>query len=626
MARDRAREARRHDKEALERQVAAAGGRVRSRMVWCPFHADAVPSGSIYKASDGVWRFKCHTSTCAFDGGDIYDVEAFALGVKPGSLLGSAGKPVSSRSTPQAVTDTPAPKSPPPRRMGHPAYPPGPPPTSAATAPDDAGGFASLDGLRYAMKPDLEALYQYHQAEDGAGHRPVMIVLRLVKDGKKTFLQGHTTPEGRIVLKAPEKPWPIFRIPEIEDAPEVVVVEGEKCVMALESVGIAATTSPGGAGKAEHADWTPLAGKVVYLWPDNDETGVAHMRDVARILEALDPRPALRWLDCARLGLEAKGDAADVVERYGDLAGQTIMTVLRDYTEPMGPMADLRERYRDTLSGKYRIVPWCWESLTWATQALLPGTITVVCGDPGATKSFFVLQAAMAWHQGGVSFALYELEEDRRYHLARALAQLAANGGLTNDQWVREHPKEVQAALDLHGEALDAFGAQIWEAPDKQVTLEALAEWVEIRAKEGRRVIAVDPVTAAVPESQPWIADSKFLLAAKATVREAGASLVLVTHPKKGRGPGFGLDHIAGGAAYTRFSQTVVWIEWHEKPIIVGIRDNGESFNDVEINRTFHVMKARNGPGAGMQLGFQFRSDFTFWERGVIHEVDERSE
>ena len=70
-----------------------------------------------------------------------------------------------------------------------------------------------------------------------------------------------------------------------------MVVEGEKCGDVLLELGIAATTSPCGAGKAEYADWTPLAGKKVILWSDNDPTGRNHMKQVAEQLQRLDPSP-----------------------------------------------------------------------------------------------------------------------------------------------------------------------------------------------------------------------------------------------------------------------------------------------------------------------------------------------
>ena len=64
----------------------------------------------------------------------------------------------------------------------------------------------------------------------------------------------------------------------------VYVTEGEKDVLALESVGAAATCSAMGAGKADKFDWSPLHGKNVIIVADNDEPGRKHAGQVAECL------------------------------------------------------------------------------------------------------------------------------------------------------------------------------------------------------------------------------------------------------------------------------------------------------------------------------------------------------
>ena len=145
-----------------------------------------------------------------------------------------------------------------------------------------------------------------------------------------------------------------------------------------------------------------------------------------------------------------------------------------------------------------------------------------------------------------------------------------------------------------------------------------LATWVGERAASGCRIIGIDPVTAASVSDQQWIDDSRFMIEAKAAMRQHGASLVLVTHPKKGRKHAVGLDELAGGAAYQRFAQTVLWIEHHKTPKTVSITDLCGTCSS-EINRTIHLSKTRNGRGHGLCLGFIFQGDsLRFSEQGVI--------
>jgi hypothetical protein len=85
---------------------------------------------------------------------------------------------------------------------------------------------------------------------------------------------------------------PLYRLGDILARPDerVVVVEGERCVEALRSLGVLACTSFGGANGAGRADWRPLKGRRVVLLGDNDDAGEAYVADVCEGLRALRPR------------------------------------------------------------------------------------------------------------------------------------------------------------------------------------------------------------------------------------------------------------------------------------------------------------------------------------------------
>ena len=73
---------------------------------------------------------------------------------------------------------------------------------------------------------------------------------------------------------APPEPRPLYNQPGIQDAAQVVLVEGEKCAQALIDAGVCATTAMHGANApVDKTDWTPLAGKAVLIWPDRDKPG-----------------------------------------------------------------------------------------------------------------------------------------------------------------------------------------------------------------------------------------------------------------------------------------------------------------------------------------------------------------
>ncbi len=107
----------------------------------------------------------------------------------------------------------------------------------------------------------------------------------------------------------------LYRAPQVLDAAAagrpVHVVEGEKDVHALETLGAVATTSPGGASNWGKVDITPLTGADVVVVPDKDEAGARYLRDV---LASLEGRAASVRVVRAKVGK----DAADhVAAGYG---------------------------------------------------------------------------------------------------------------------------------------------------------------------------------------------------------------------------------------------------------------------------------------------------------------------
>jgi len=138
---------------------------------------------------------------------------------------------------------------------------------------------------------------------------PVGLVVRWdLSDGNKDIRPVSRYPDGWRVAAMPE-PRPLYRLPELllADAEKpVVVVEGEKCADAAWSLGFVATTSAGGSQAAAKTDWRPLAGKEVWIMPDNDAPGRKYAETVAGILARLTPAPVIRVVELP--GLPDGGD------------------------------------------------------------------------------------------------------------------------------------------------------------------------------------------------------------------------------------------------------------------------------------------------------------------------------
>ena len=565
----------------------------------CPFHDDSHASAGIYRTEEGFWKFKCQK--CDNPPWDYFDIEAQRTGRKVEDIL----------------RDLKRKQLEPPRKAEARVYP-------------------DIDAVRraYSATPmgKLHAIYRYtDEAQDQ--ERPDVIVLRIVAgDGTKTFLQGRPVPDG-FVMEGPAKPWPLYNRSRIKDADTVWVVEGEKAAHALHPYlpeGHAVTTSLGGAGKADSCDWTPLEGKKAILWPDHDpvdaklgyRVGIKHMEDVYRLLEALAQPAESFWIDPEALGVPLKGDAVEFLALYPtDDEKRDAVTDLANHLESLGADREVRQIIDDTIAGKRRTLRLPWLALTTETKATLPGTVTAICGDPGSTKSFAVLECSWQWHFEGIPVALLELEETRGFHLYRALGQFTGNASLTDDDWVAAHPEEASAIADEFNWFTREFGRCIHTPPrDKDFTRKDAAAWVERMAKAGKRIIVIDPITATDDEDDAsWKEDKALIRACGRIAAQHQCSIFLVTHPRKFKDKGLpSLDDLQGGTAYQRFVQTVIWLLRCDREAYRMRGENDAMFTDW-VDRIALILKARNARGAGKRVGFVFDpKTFRLIEKGII--------
>jgi len=100
----------------------------------------------------------------------------------------------------------------------------------------------------------------------------------------KAFFQRRPDGAGGWSKNLDGVPRVLYRLPEVLSAAQVLVVEGEKDVETVRSLGLVGTCNPGGAGKwrPEYAD--TLAGKEAIIVPDTDEPGRKHVQQIVASL------------------------------------------------------------------------------------------------------------------------------------------------------------------------------------------------------------------------------------------------------------------------------------------------------------------------------------------------------
>jgi hypothetical protein len=262
----------------------------------------------------------------------------------------------------------------------------------------------------------------------------------------------------------------------------------------------------------------------------------------------------------------------------------------------LGRTGELRRRLAQISEGIINVVPWPFSTLSDLCPSLVPGFVTVVAGSPGATKSFMMLQCINWWIMRERKVSCLMLEGERSWHLQRLLAQLEKDPNLTSPFYISDHIAEVEEAEERHRERVGLVADAIDIPSSKQIsfTYYDVMEWMTCRARQGSRIIIIDPITKADRQGPPWEEDLKMVSFANQLAQQARCSIIIVSHPKKDNAmPGF--ESLAGGAAMSRHVQALIWLSAFEtkKMWVKGCCGRYET----EANRVMHLLKVTDGRG-----------------------------
>jgi len=125
------------------------------------------------------------------------------------------------------------------------------------------------------LRPRIVTLYSY---KDGNGK----LRYQQVRFEPKGFRFRRPDGAGNWIWNLQDVSKVLYRLPELANAKEVVVAEGEKDVETLRRVGFIATCNPGGAGKWAEEYSKHLTDKKVIVLQDDDEPGRKHALAVAQ--------------------------------------------------------------------------------------------------------------------------------------------------------------------------------------------------------------------------------------------------------------------------------------------------------------------------------------------------------
>ncbi len=262
------------------------GGKIESgNYVVCnPTRDDKKPSFKI-RLSDGFAKDFGNGDTCS----DLVWLIAYIDGVKPGEaakrlaeFLGITQKKLNppKRSTSLQTKSADASASPQPIKPVWQAILPVP---DSAPKPPQSHYKHSRPSMRWeyrAADGSMACLvYRFEAKEPGDRKQFFPLTYCANESGKREWRwQGLLDPR------------PMYHLDKIAAAPTapILVTEGEKAcdAAALLFPEAVCTTMLNGAQSPQKTDWSPLAGRTVWLWPDNDEAGQECMAKVAALAKA----------------------------------------------------------------------------------------------------------------------------------------------------------------------------------------------------------------------------------------------------------------------------------------------------------------------------------------------------
>ncbi len=184
--------------------------------------------------------------------------------------------------------------------------------------------------------------------------------------GQVVYILHRYQPKGFRWVTAAGRDWGkrrrpalLYRLPELLAADQeqpVYVVEGEKDVDRLRSLGLVAACNDNGGGREKwrRPHSLPLRGRSVIVIPDNDPTGEEHAQDVASRLW-----PLVESVRIVKLpGVPYKGDVSDWLDAGGTAAGLAALSAAVAPWMPQPPQLQMSRDVDDLeyLAGQLEVI------------------------------------------------------------------------------------------------------------------------------------------------------------------------------------------------------------------------------------------------------------------------------
>ena len=360
----------------------------------------------------------------------------------------------------------------------------------------------------------------------GQDNTPLGIVARYDGPDGKEIIPFFKRDGQRWAPGAAPVPRPLYGLDELPGFDgDVVVVEGEKACDAVQRLlsGAVGVTWPGGSNVVKKADWSPMQGRNIIIWPDADEPGLKAARDVAEACRAAGAA-SVRVLT-PPAGKPRGWDAADAVNE-----GWSKETFAAWLAEPEQPTAKEADPYLSGIFTAAALLGMVLPELVWAVKGLLAMGLAILAGGPKLGKSWLVTLICLGVGRGGLVLGHFTAEQGKVLYLAledsrrrlqdriRALCQLEPDltEGLENVDFQTTWPRVDEGGL------------------------EKLEAYILENMPNGLRLVVLDTLAKIGPKSKPkglnaYEADSLAMGQIKAIADKYSICILVVTHMSKGR-------------------------------------------------------------------------------------------
>jgi putative DNA primase/helicase len=306
---------------------------------------------------------------------------------------------------------------------------------------------AKPNGQERSSKSRIVATYDYRDAKGD-------LLFQVIRMAPKKFWQRRPDGNGDWIKGRGGVETIPYRLPELLNASEIFVCEGEKDCDNLAKLGLVATTNPQGADGDWLEDWGRyFDGRHCILIPDNDDPGRRHVQAVARKLAS--HAASIRILELP--GLPPKGDVSDWISAGGTIAAlQQMVAAAPDWEQQAAPEPDgqsgdtgltedelaleFTRRHHHELRYVAAWSTWMrWTGTSWRKEITLEAydLARAVCRDAGAGLNNRKLRALIL--KGSTRAAVENIARSDRKHAA------------TPEQW-DQHPWHLntpEGILDL---------------------------------------------------------------------------------------------------------------------------------------------------------------------------------